>query len=811
MMRQLKMTMYLFVFVLVLVFLGQVQSTAAEQMGTSQLTYNIEAQNLKSALEIYQKTSDLNLAYSDDLVQGKMTNGVYGKNTPAQALKKLLKDTGLTYQVTAENTVVLKENKMVVAQRREGEKKKQAEEKEELKRPVEIEQMVVTAQKRQENVQEVPMSISVFSDIQIEDAGIRDTIDLTRFTPNMLMKQNITANLIIIRGIFVPDTCVFGPAGFYVDNISYSIPYMRNLDLFDIERVEVLKGPQGTLYGRNSESGVINIITKQPDNNLQGKIFGEYGSYDTEHGSSPSYRAGGNISGPLIRDKLYLRLAGQWENSDGFMKNIYNDDDEAGKIGHLNGRGTLRWTPTDKWDISLIADAMDTDDGVGYHRFMDGPNKTDRHKINWDGANYWDQESAGQSLRLKYEGDTFNVLSVSGRNDFESKFACDFDMSPYLLFGDAFYEYEDDIWSQELRISSPKDSKPFEWLVGLYGFTEDTDIKLDFSALGMKRDTEIDTRGWAVFGQGTYTFFERLHLTAGLRYDYVDLEGEQQYQFINMMTGSPQTLNFDKDLDYDEVLPKFSAAFDFTDDVMSYVTVSKGYLTGNYNYAFVTDQNNFTYDPEYTWNYEIGLKTTWLDNKLICNMAAFYTDIEDKQVSEWFPGGGPMGRTVSNAAEAHSMGVELELRARPIRGLDFFGSFGYTQAEIDDWIATEPDLSTTPPGTIQYDYEGKNLPYAPKYTYNAGVQYRHVTGFFGRADILGVGDFYSDAKNKVEIDSYELVNLRLGFEGKNFDIVFWCKNVFDKEYSANEWDYAGATVIQEGTPRMLGVTVAYRF
>jgi type II secretory pathway component GspD/PulD (secretin) len=151
MMRQLKMTMYLFVFVLVLVFLGQAQSTAAEQMDTSQLTYNIEAQNLKSALEIYQKTSGLNLAYSDDLVQGKMTDGVDGKNTTAQALKKILKGTGLTYTVTNQGTVVLKENEMVVAQREE-EKREPAEEKEEVKRPVEIEEMVVTAQKREENV-----------------------------------------------------------------------------------------------------------------------------------------------------------------------------------------------------------------------------------------------------------------------------------------------------------------------------------------------------------------------------------------------------------------------------------------------------------------------------------------------------------------------------------------------------------------------------------------------------------------------------------------------------------------------------------
>jgi iron complex outermembrane receptor protein len=631
--------------------------------------------------------------------------------------------------------------------------------------------MTVTAQKREENVQDVPISMDVFTGMELEDTGIDNVLEMTRFSPNVFMKQNASENMLIIRGVSAFSTSFFGPAGFYVNDISYSIPYMRNIDLFDVERIEVLKGPQGTLYGKNSESGVVNIITKQPDN-------------------------------PLIRDKLYLGLSGQWEDSDGFMKNEYNDNDEADKIEHINGRATLRWTPTDKWDISFIADVMDTDDGMACFRFIDGPNKTDRHEIKYDGGDQWDQESAGQSLRIKYEAHGFDVLSITGRNDFENRSATDIDMTP-APFGDFICMYEDAILSQELRVSSPKAHGPFEWLAGVYGFTEDTDNKLDMAAWGIKRVTEIDIQGHAAFGQCTYTFFDRLHLTAGLRYDHLDLEGKQQYQFLDMTTWSSQTLNFDKDLDYDEVLPKFSAAFDFTDDIMSYATVAKGYLAGGYNYGFVINQNNFTYEPEYIWNYEAGVKTAWLDNRLMANAAVFYIDIKDKQVVEWLQGGGPTDRTVKNAADAHSQGIELEFQARPMQGLDLFGGVGYTEAKFDDWINLEAD------GTI-YDYTDKYLPSAPKYTYNAGVQYRHATGFFGRADILGIGDFYSDAKNDMKI-SYELVNLRLGFESENFDLVFWGKNVFDREYAAKANKWGGATLIQDGEPRMFGATVTYRF
>ena len=675
----------------------------------------------------------------------------------------------------------------------------------------ELETITVTAQKREENVQDVPMSMSVFSDIELEDADIRNTLELTRFSPNLHMIKSLTENWIVFRGITTVTPSIYSPAGFYVDDVSFPLHYMHNPDLFDIERIEVLKGPQGTLYGRNSESGVINIITKKPDNTVRGEIFGEYGTYDTEHGNPPSYRAGGSISGPIVRDKLYLKLAGQWEDSDGYMENKYNDDEEAGKKEHTNGRGTLRWTPTDRWDLSFIADAMDADDKIGFFRYMTGPQKTDRYEIEHDSEDYSEQDGNGQTLRIKYEGDSFNLLSVSGLRYYQREYALDADCyaDPANYLGRSCFTFEDRLLSEELRISSPKDSGPFEWLIGVYVSKEETDIDFSRPVFGMNRDADLDISSFAIFTQDTYTLFDRLHITAGLRYDHQDLEGKQKYEFINMMTGSPQSLNFDKDLDYDEFLPKFSIAFDFTDDIMSYVTVSRGYLAGGYNYAMAGDIDSFTYDPEYTWNYEAGIKTAWLDRKVMANLAMFYIDIKDKQVKEFDPGS--MGYNIENAAKAHSCGFELELRARPMQGLDVFGGFGYTEAKFDDWTATEMDRSTSPPSIIQYDYKDKYLINAPKYTYNLGVQYRHECGFFGRVDLLGTGNFYGDAKNKVKENAYELINLRLGYEREHFDIKLWCKNLLDEEYETAKHDWFGEELVHDGPPRMYGVTATYRF
>lgn len=206
------------------------------------------------------------------------------------------------------------------------------------------------------------------------------------------------------------------------------------------------------------------------------------------------------------------------------------------------------------------------------------------------------------------------------------------------------------------------------WVV--FVFKEETDIdynRIAIPMMGPKHTvTDIDINGYAAFGQGTYTLFDRLHLTAGLRFDHQDLEGDLENKTSNG--------RYDKKLDYDEVLPKFSIAYDFTDDIMAYASASKGYLVGGYNYALSVDEKSFYYDAEYTWNYEAGVKSTWLDKKLIANLAVFYIDIDDKQVFE--VDSKTFASKVRNAARAHSLGVEIELQARPMQGLDLFAGFG---------------------------------------------------------------------------------------------------------------------------------------
>ena len=669
----------------------------------------------------------------------------------------------------------------------------------------ELEIMTVTAQKRKENVQDVPIGMKVFSDIQIEDTGIKNILDLTNFVPNVSMNTSFVENIIVIRGISSYHTSLGSPAGFYVDDVCYPHNYMHNTELLDIERAEVLMGPQGTLYGRNSESGVVNIITRQPDDEFKGKAFAEYGNYN-------SLRVGANISGPLAPEKLYLGISVQSKTSDGYITNVFNDDDKCAEIDHKNGRATLRWTPTDAWDLSLIGDAMKNDDQYGVYRLLNDP-AVDWHEINQDVTDQpYEQEGNGQTLRVKYGGAAFDFLSVSGTNYYKNKYTTDFDQS--AMPGGTFNsDLDNRMFSQEFRLSSPRGGGPFQWLVGLYGFKEETNTKLDMEDVfgpgtgsAWNPDTEIDSKGYAAFGQTTYTLFDRLHLTAGLRFDHQSLKGKQVNEKTAMAGGVPATLTFEDDLDYNEILPKFALAYDWTDSVMTYATVTKGYLTGGYNWAAVMSQPGFTFDPEYSWNYEIGAKSAWWDNKVIANAAFFYIDVDDKQVSETDPNGlSPLATRTVNAGKTHSLGFEADVRARPVKGLELFGGLGYVESKVDEWVATEFDWNT-----FQYvttNYEDKDLPHVPKYTYNLGVQYRHENGFFGRIDLLGTGRFYSDAKNTNKQDAYELVNLRAGYESKHFDLVLWCENLFDKEYTLDP----GMIAAIDGKPLTLGITLTGRF
>jgi iron complex outermembrane receptor protein len=285
-----------------------------------------------------------------------------------------------------------------------------------------------------------------------------------------------------------------------------------------------------------------------------------------------------------------------------------------------------------------------------------------------------------------------------------------------------------------------------------------------------------------------------------MRLDVSEASGKQTFRSSKGVT------TFEDDIDGVELLPMASIAYDFTPNVTAYATYAQGFLAGGYNYFSAEDEETFSYDAEYTTNYEVGLKTNWLDKRLTANLALFYTDIDDKQVLEEEPGGGIGTWDFTNAAKAHSMGFELEVKARPISGVEVFGGIGWAPTEIDDWIADSDG--------VPYDYSGKEVPWAPELTYNLGVGYYHDSGLFGIVDLFGAGKQYFDAENTLEENGYQLVNVRLGYRFKRLDLeaAIWCNNLFDSEYAVKKVRTdSGNILLEDGEPQTLGVSFNWRF
>jgi len=463
----------------------------------------------------------------------------------------------------------------------------------------------------------------------------------------------------------------------------------------------------------------------------------------------------------------------------------------------------MLWLPGDRLSVTFTADACEYDDGQGLYRVFtsDGGLKNDNPtEMRGFHDAILDQEGSGQALKVEYGADAFDLVSVTGHRDYDQHSVLGSGVG-VADYGKNVWAFDDRFLSQELRISSKQDSGPFEWLAGVYGFKEETDVYFSkFDDLQI-RNTQIDKSGAAAFVNATYTFFRRFHLTGGLRYDTISLEGSQDLDGHDW-SGNDISAEYTRDLDFGEWLPKAVLACDVNAGAMVYVSVAKGYLEGGYNYAQATSGDSFEYDPEYTWNYELGIKTDWFGKRLIANASVYYISMEDKQVSQYTAGGAVVA--ISNAAQAHSKGIEIDIQARPVKGLELFATFGYVDAEIDEWAS----------GT--WDYAGNKMPNTPDYTCSLGTQYRHESGFFGRVDLLGTGEMYGNVQNDdhVKLDRYCLVNLRAGYESETYDIILWCKNAFDEVYYTSAFDYGAREpigVAQNGDPRTVGVTVTYRF
>jgi iron complex outermembrane receptor protein len=686
------------------------------------------------------------------------------------------------------------------------EEKSKQETAQEEKAPEEygLETMTVTVQKREEDIQDVPASVTALSDIQIEDAGIESTNEIHTLVPNFSAFDYVGTGFSFysIRGLsnYTGQTA---PVGIYIDDVPMITKYLTDSKIFEIERIEVLRGPQGNLYGLNSEAGIVNIITKKPGNIWTGAATVGFGDYETQ-----SYKA--SVSGPVIKDKLFFGLSGMYDKQGEGYINAGGDHPDTREIGA--GRGQIRWTPNHDLDMTFSVTEETRDDGMPRFVLVDD-DPFDIPDKNIDETS--DVDADTQSLRIKYRAPWFELTSVSARYSNDLDQIMSIDCSGMNLLSMTCYN-DETTYSQEIRLNSIDSDSAFQWLAGGYYFSGeliyDTTAIYDAAMLdptGMTPPglmtiedptyTTLDTDTYAIFGQTGYTFFDKLTLTAGLRYDRDKKETDYYHQGFTIF-GMPPTSYKDSDT-WEAWSPKFIADYRWTPSVLTYVSAAKGYRAGGYAPYGADTAENAKFDPEYAWSYEAGLKTNWLDNRIMINAAAFYTKVKDFQIYRLNE---LLQPTYTNAPKVTLQGFEAELLARPLKGMDIMASFGYLDTEFDEY--KDPFNPAGPK-----DYKGNKIPLSPEYTASLAAQYRLPCGLFARVEGNWLGDTYFDEANTNKQDAYLITNGKIGYETEYFDIYGFVNNISDKEYYTIIMDFPGQKIGAIGDPRTFGVQATVRF
>lgn len=637
-----------------------------------------------------------------------------------------------------------------------------------------LEEIVVTAQKRAERLQDVPIQVSVFSEQSIADSGIRATQDFVAYVPNMTFDRSDTYrnSFVVMRGL-TQITNADSPVAVVVDGVPQNDQKQFSMRLFDIERIEVLKGPQGTLYGRNAIGGAVNIVTREPSEQLEGFAELSYGNGDQFQGVA-------GISGPL-GDRVRFRISGDYLTDDGRMDNIFRGD-EADYVDHdFNVRARLSFDASEKLSIDLRAQYGEFRGSSNQYSVVFSGDPNDFVDPRYNILPFAEGETEELTLKIDAAVGTATLTSITGYTHLTETNRADLDFrnpveSPGGFLGLGFQagqgqDLDVDLLSQELRLVSSADQR-LRWLVGLYYLQTDKSLRtrafidltgetsqIDNPALVIVDTPEAnDNQASAAFAQIDYDISDRLTLTTGVRYD------RDEREQTNLATGVTRTDEFD------QWQPKLTLSYKPGKDRTFYATVSTGFRSGGFNAPHVSIPE---FAEETLVNYEIGFKSSWLNGRAQLNGAVFYEQVDDYQY--FYVDAATASQIIANIDEVSVTGVELEGMVRLLNGWEAFAAFGYSDSEIEK-LAESPE------------FVGNHTPRNTTWSAVAGVQYRapFVNGleWFGRVDVQHYGDKYWQVDNLDVQDPRTYLNLRLGLEGERWNAYVWGRNITDtKAYS----------------------------
>ncbi|NOT31618.1 MAG: TonB-dependent receptor [Planctomycetes bacterium] len=664
---------------------------------------------------------------------------------------------------------------------------------------------VVTARKRAETLSDVPLSVTALDARELEDFGVREVSELVSRVPNVLFSEFSARRLSFpfVRGV---GSGINEPAVLtYVDDVPQFGFGGVNLPLFALERVEFLRGPQGTLYGKNALGGLIHLHGRRPSDERLLDLVATRGSDNLEEYSA-SYS--GSLAGGLAGDIALLT-----SERDGFTTNDSTGNDVDDRDG-VFGRGRLLWNPSANTELDFTLFGERSRDG-GFVLSELTALRANPHHINQDFEGLANRDVFDPALVFRARGDELDFTSVSSWQLWEVLEFSDFDFSP--IDGVRRHaEEEQEYLYQEFRLGTAAHEGANEpgkrWLVGASGFLSDAERQASntfrpggagiFFPPGSegtdRNDGQFDDQGLAVFGELTVPLGEVFELGAGLRYDREEKEVARRHTFDP--GGGPIPLGQSQDSEtFDELVPMASASWRVDDETRVFARAAKGWKAGGFNLTAPVGSEQF--DSETAWSYELGWRQSFDAERYTLGATLFLIDWEDMQLAQFdFAAGG----FVDNAGEAESRGLELEGQAELAEGLEGFATVGLLSTEIQEF--------TDSFGT---DTSGNELPFAPENTWSLGLRTDGelpsgaLWTFAG--DYARAGDFFYDAGNRAG-DDFGIANFRLGIDSPSYGVAVWLRNAFDEEYETVAFQPSPVDpttfVGESGAPRVLGFTLS---
>ena len=690
-----------------------------------------------------------------------------------------------------------------------------------------VEEIIVSGF-RDETARNLNASITVLNQDAIDSATLVHFEELVQLVPNMnLSGEGSRARYFQLRGVGEREQYEGAPnpsVGFIVDDIDIS-GVAGASSLFDMQQVDVLRGPQSTRYGSSAIAGLIFMKSANPSPELQARA-------ELTGGNDDTFAAGGALGGPM-GETLSGRVSVHYYESNGFRDNASLDRDDSNGREELTGRGKLRWMFAQDWELLLSGLYADFDNG--YDAFVIDNGST----MYSDKPGRDSQETTAGSLKVTGPlNHAVDLVSITGYATSEILFSFDGDWGSDPFWNPRIYDYsylnprERDSLSQEFRLISSPDGRLFndstDWVVGIFAQRLKEDNRIDstgvyddsaaeaFCPPGVCfTDRQISSSytadSIAAFGSLDADLSDRLGLSFGLRYEYWDAEYSDQWQ--DNGTFPPVMASNSFDPDEGMLGGHLALSYDWSDRVRGYARIARGFKAGGFNPSLAALSGQLgpgliSYEPEYLWNYELGLKGLWLDGSLSADLVVFYMDRDDAQLSQsvqQIPFDPNSFVFVTSNGKAQAYGLEAGVQWQLSDSWAIHGSLGLLHTDIDEY-AVRPAA------------QDRDLAHAPPYTLNVGTTWSSPGGWYARLDINAVGSYYFDVSHDQKSGSYELVNLKIGKQWDQWSVYLWGRNLFDENYAVRGFYFgnepplfADTLYTKFGDPRHYGITLGFRY